>query len=191
MLRVMSMPTETATEPVLRVATREDAAEIDALMKASIRAIFPAYYDERQTASCVIHVGHVDTMLLDDGTYFALETGGEIVACGGWSRRDKLFSGDSAQEGRTRTLDPATEAAHVRAMFVRGDWTRRGLGTRILDACRDAARTEGYRRLDLLATLPGARLYEHYGFVPGDGTTITLPDGVAVACIPMDMAITD
>jgi GNAT superfamily N-acetyltransferase len=76
-------------------------------------------------------------------------------------------------------------------MFVRGDWTRRGLGTRILDACRDAARTEGYRRLDLLATLPGARLYEHYGFVPGDGTTITLPDGVAVACIPMDMAITD
>ena len=182
---------EVAAEPVLRVATRADAAEIDALMKASIRAIFPAFYDPRQVASSEVHIGHVDTMLLDDGTYFAIEAAGEIVACGGWSRRDKLFSGEAAQEGRSRPLDPATEAAHVRAMFVRGDWTRRGLGTRILDACRDAARAEGFRRLDLLATLPGARLYERYGFVPGAGTTITLPDGVRVECIPMDMAIAD
>ncbi len=177
--------------PTLRVATRDDAAEIDALMKASIRAIFPAFYDARQVASSEVHIGHVDTMLLDDGTYYALVAGEEIVACGGWSRRDKLFSGEAAQEGRSRRLDPATEAAHVRAMFVRGDWTRRGLGTRILHACRDAAREEGFRRLDLLATLPGARLYEHYGFVPGEATTITLPDGVPVACIPMAMAITD
>ncbi len=175
--------------PALRVATRSDAGTIDALMKASIRSIFPAFYDARQVASSVVHIGHVDTMLLDDGTYFVLEAGGEVVACGGWSRRDKLFSGEASQEGRTRTLDPATEAAHVRAMFVRGDWTRRGLGTRILDACRDAALAEGYRRLDLLATLPGARLYERYGFRPGEPTEITLPDGVAVACIPMDMSI--
>ena len=175
--------------PVLRLATFADAEAIDALMKASIRAIFPAFYDERQTASSVIHIGHVDLLLLDDGTYFVLEAGGEVVACGGWSRRDKLFSGEAAQENRVRTLDPATEAAHVRAMFVRGDWTRRGLGTRILDACRDAALAEGFRRLDLLATLPGAQLYERYGFRPGTPTEITLPDGVPVACIPMEMPI--
>ena len=177
------------TAPMLRVATREDAGAIDALMKASIRSIFPAFYDADQVASSVVHIGHVDTMLLDDGTYFVLESGGEVVACGGWSRRDKLFSGEASQEGRMRPLDPATEAAHVRAMFVRGDWTRRGLGTRILDACRDAALADGFRRLDLLATLPGARLYQHYGFRPTDPTTITLPDGVRIACIPMDMSI--
>src|SRR4051794_17625190 len=156
--------------PSLRVAIRDDAEAIDALMKASIRAIFPSFYDARQIASSEVHIGHVDLMLVDDGTYFVLEAGGEVVACGGWSRRDKLFSGEAAQEGRVRTLDPETEAAHVRAMFVRGDWTRRGLGTRILDACRDAALAEGYRRLDLMATLPGARLYEAYGFVPSAPT---------------------
>jgi GNAT superfamily N-acetyltransferase len=175
--------------PVLRLATRADVHAIDALMKASIRSIFPSFYDARQTASSVVYVGHVDTMLVDDGTYFVLEAGGGIVACGGWSRRDKLFSGEADQEGRIRSLDPATEAAHVRAMFVRGDWTRRGLGTRILDACRDAARAEGFRDLDLMATLPGARLYEHYGFRPGEATSITLPDGVVVECIPMGMPI--
>ena len=175
--------------PVLRHATRDDAPAIDALMKSSIRAIFPAFYDERQTESSIIHVGHVDTLLIDDGTYFILEAAGEPVACGGWSRRDKLFSGEAAQEGRVRTLDPAKEAAHVRAMFVRGDWTRRGLGTRILDACRDAALAEGYRRLDLMATLPGAQLYERYGFVPGARTEISLPDGVRLACVEMDRPV--
>jgi GNAT superfamily N-acetyltransferase len=159
-------------------------------MKASIRAIFPSFYTAAQTAASEVHIGHVDPMLIEDGTYLVLEAPGDgIVACGGWSRRDKLFSGEAAQEGRVRTLDPATEAAHVRAMFVRGDWTRRGLGTRMLDACRDAALAEGYRRLDLMATLPGAQLYERYGFVPGARTEISLPDGVRVACIPMEMAI--
>ena len=175
--------------PTLRVATRDDAAAIDALMKASIRAIFPAFYDARQTASSEVHVGHVDLMLLDDGTYFVLETDGEVVACGGWSRRDKLFSGEAAQEGRVRTLDPATEAAHVRAMFVRGDGTRRGLGTQILDACRDAALAEGYRRLDLMATLPGVPLYERFGFRVLERVTITMPDGVTVPGARMDKPI--
>ena len=132
-------------DPVLRIATPADATVIDELMKASTREIFPAFYDEVQTASAVTHIAHVDPMLLEDGTYFALEAEGELVACGGWSRRDKLFSGEAAQEGRARLLDPGTEPARVRAMFVRGDRTRRGLGTRILEACEDAARAEGLR----------------------------------------------
>lgn len=176
-------------EPVLRVATLLDAPAIDALMKASVRDIFPAFYDERQTASAVVHIAHVDPMLLEDGTYFVLEAGGAIVACGGWSRRDKLFSGEAAQEGRARLLDPATEAARVRAMFVRGDWTRRGLGTRILDACRDAARAEGFTRLSLMATLPGVLLYERYGFRRIEDVLITTPDGVDLACVTMERPV--
>ena len=118
-------------EPTVRIAYPDDAPAIDALMKASTQEIFPAFYDEVQTASAVLHIAHVDPMLIEDGTYFVLERGGEVVACGGWSRRDKRFSGEAAQEGRARLLDPATEPARVRAMFVRRDWTRRGLGTRI------------------------------------------------------------
>ena len=182
----MDHPTAT-----LRVATRDDAAALDALMKGSIAALFPAFYDERQTASGVRWIAEVDEQLIDDGTYFAIDEDGDPdpVACGGWSRRDKLFRGEASQEGRARLLDPATEPARIRAMFVRGDWARRGLGTRILEACEDAARAEGFRELSLMATLPGEQLYLRFGFVPGERTTITLPDGVALACVPMTRPI--
>ena len=170
----------------MRLAVAGDQLAIDALMKASTAALFPAFYDERQTASSVIHIAHVDPMLIEDGTYFVLEADRGIVACGGWSRRDKLFSGEASQEGRSRALDPATEPARIRAMFVRGDWTRRGLGTRILEACEAAARAEGFRQLTLLATLPGYELYVRYGFVETGRTFITLPDGVRIQCVAME-----
>jgi GNAT superfamily N-acetyltransferase len=178
-------------EPQLRTATAADRDAIDALMKASTQALFPAFYDDRQTASSVVYIAHVDPQLIADNTYFVIEAGGEILACGGWSRRRKLFTGSADQEGRAQILDPATEAAHVRAMFVRGDWTRRGLGTRILRACATAAGAEGFTRLDLMATLPGVPLYERFGFVGSHLSAITLPDGVVVDCVPMEMSITD
>ncbi len=172
--------------PALRVATPWDAPAIDILMKVSTREIFPAFYDDLQTASAVVHIAHVDPLLLQDGTYFVIEACGETIACGAWSRRDKLFSGEAAQEGRARLLDPATEPARVRAMFVRRDWTRRGLGTRILEACEDAAREEGFATLALMATLPGVLLYEHFGFRRLGDVVITMPDGTSLPCVEMD-----
>jgi GNAT superfamily N-acetyltransferase len=174
-----------AREPLLRPAVATDAATIDALRKASIRAIFPAFYDARQTASSVDHVGRLDDALITDGTYLVIEADGEIVACGGWSRRDKLYAGSADQQGHARLLDPATEAARVRAMFVGEGWTRRGLGTRILEACEAAAREEGYRALALMATQPGIPLYERFGFRTLGRVTVTLPDGVELSCAEM------
>jgi GNAT superfamily N-acetyltransferase len=178
-----------AEAPVLRLAVARDEAPIEAVMKASIADLFPAFYDARQTASSVEYIGRLDRMLIEDGTYFVLVSGDQIVACGGWSRRDKLFRGSDEQEGRDRLLDPATEPARVRAMFVRGDWTRRGLGTRILEACESAARREGFRQLSLMATLPGYQLYQHFGFQELERTSITLPDGVELACVAMEMPL--
>jgi GNAT superfamily N-acetyltransferase len=177
------------TEVALRIADPDDAAAIDALMKESGAALFPLFYDERQAASAVRFVAQVDPMLLADGTYFALEAAGELVACGGWSRRDRLYtgSGDAADDGRL--LDPATEPAKVRAMFVRGDWTRRGLGRRILEECERAARAEGFHRLSLLATLPGVPLYTACGFEPLEEVEIALEDGVPLACVAMEKPI--
>src|SRR5215217_3899236 len=177
-------------EPALRMATLDDAPAIDALMKTSTRSLFQGFYDRRQIESSVIHIAHVDPMLVEDGTYFVLQTPtGDLVACGGWSRRDKLFSGSPEQEGRARLLDPATEAARVRAMFVRPDWTRRGLGTRILEACEAAARAEGFRQLSLMATLPGLPLYERFGFQVRSREPIKLPDGVLLECAAMEEPI--
>jgi GNAT superfamily N-acetyltransferase len=133
-------------------------------MKASAAAIFPRFYDERRAASAVRYVAEVDPTLLADGTYFVLEVDGEPVACGGWSRRDRLYTGSGGADDDGRMLDPATEPARVRAMFVRDDWTRRGLGRRIIDECESAARREGFRRLVLGATLPGVPLYLACGF---------------------------
>jgi len=176
--------------PSLRVATPADAAAVEALMKASAAAIFAAYYDARQTASAVRYVAQADPMLLEDGTYFVLEVGSELVGCGGWSRRGRPYMGSAAAPGDDRLLDPETEPAHVRAMFVRPDWTRRGLGRRILEECEAAARREGFRRLELVATLPGIALYRAFGFTPtADIEDILLADGVRLPCLAMSKAI--
>jgi GNAT superfamily N-acetyltransferase len=160
-------------------------------MKTSAAALFPLFYDGRQSASAVEHVAQVDHALLVDGTYFVLESGGELVGCGGWSRRDRLYTGSGDAEGDDRLLDPAREPARVRAMFVRADWTRRGLGRRILEACESAARAEGFRQLSLMATLPGVPLYRAYGFIYLEEQEVVMPDGVAIPCVSMEKPIAD
>jgi GNAT superfamily N-acetyltransferase len=176
-------------EPSLRVATSDDAAAIDALMKESAAALFPGVYTPEQAESAVRFVAQVDRMLLADGTYFVLEAGGEPVACGGWSRRAKPYTGSGDADGDDRMLDPATEPAHVRAMFVRADWTRRGLGRRILEACEAAARREGFRRLGLVATTSGVPLYLAYGFRPLEVVEVPLPDGVVLEGVAMELSL--
>ena len=176
-------------EPALRVATLDDEAALDALMRESAAVLFPRFYEDRQAASAVRYIPEVDRMLLADGTYFVLEAGGEAVACGGWSRRDRLYTGSGDAEGDARALDPTSEPARVRAMFVRPDWTRRGLGRRILEACEEAARREGFHRLVLMSTLPGLPLYRAYGFRALEELEISLPDGVKIPCVSMDKPI--
>jgi GNAT superfamily N-acetyltransferase len=177
------------SSPVLRLATECDLDAVGALMRASALELFPRYYDEHQTASAVVHIARVDPALVADGTYFVHDAGDEIVACGGWSRRGRLYTGSGDQHGDDRLLDPRTEAAHIRAMFVRPDWTRRGLGRAILEAGRDAARHEGFRRLDLMATLPGVPLYRAFGFREVEAVVLTMPDGVTIEGVVMERPI--
>lgn len=174
---------------MLRVATEADIDAIQALMRASILALFPAFYDERQTASAAVYVARVDLALIADRTYFVHEEEGEVVACGGWSRRGRLYTGPGDKASDDRLLDPATDAAHVRAMFVRADWARRGLGRAILEAGRAAAEAEGFRRLDLMATLSGEQLYRAYGFREIERVIVTMPDGVRIEGIVMERPV--
>jgi GNAT superfamily N-acetyltransferase len=164
----------------VRAARSDEAEAIDDLMKASIRGLFPRVYGPEQTASSERYISSVDPMLIDDGTYFVIEEADELIACGGWSRRDKLYTGSGDGADDARLLDPASEPARVRAMFVRPDRTRRGLGTLILEACEAAAKAEGYRALALVATLPGVPVYERYGFVVTAEHPVVMPDGMTI-----------
>lgn len=175
--------------PALRLARIDDAEQITRLMRASVLELFPRFYDETQTASAAVYIAHLDLTLIEDGTYFVHEVDGEIVACGGWSRRQKLYTGSGDQSDDARLLDPSTEPARVRAMFVRADWTRRGLGTAILDACSRAAWDEGFRAFVLGATLPGVPLYRSFGFHDVEAITVPMPDGVTVEALAMQREI--
>jgi GNAT superfamily N-acetyltransferase len=177
--------------PPQRVARRADIEQIRALMRDSVLDIFPRFYDPEQTASAALYIARLDTQLIEDGTYFVHEaTPGEIVACGGWSRRGKLHAGAGDAPDDDRLLDPRTEPARVRAMFVRTDWTRRGLGRAILESCARAARAEGFTTLTLMATLPGEQLYRAFGFIQTARPALTLDDGVQVEGVAMQRAIT-
>lgn len=175
----------------LRLATSADAEAIQALMTASVEAIFPSFYDPQQVASGLKFIGVLDPTLIEDGTYFVVEApDGTLAACGGWSRRDKLFNGAQVTGVEARLLDPASEPARVRAMFVSGGWTRRGLGTRILEACEDAARAEGFTGLALMATMPGLALYRSWGFGAEQPQDLVMPDGVRIPGVAMTRSVT-
>jgi GNAT superfamily N-acetyltransferase len=175
--------------PRQRIASAADVPRITELMRASALDLFPHFYDERQTASAAVHIAHVDTTLIDDGTYFVHEAGDQIVACGGWSRRHKLYTGSGPGDDDDRPLDPRTDPARVRAMFVRADWTRRGLGRAILGSCERAARAEGFTRLVVRATLPGEPLYRSFGFRELERFPLTMPDGVSIECVAMERPV--
>jgi GNAT superfamily N-acetyltransferase len=175
--------------PPQRLAVESDAPRISELMRSSVLELFPHFYDQQQTASAAVHIAHLDMQLIEDGTYFVHEAADEIVACGGWSRRNKLYSGPGDRDDDDRPLDPNTEPARVRAMFVRGDWTRRGIGRAILESCERDARDEGFKSFVLGATLPGEPLYRAFGFREVERFDLTMPDGVAVVCVAMERPI--
>jgi predicted N-acetyltransferase YhbS len=169
----------------LRLATPADVPALLELIPASVRALSPGFYDEAQIESAIRHVFGPDTQLIADGTYFVAEAGGVIVGCGGWSRRRTLYGGDQMKDADDPLLDPATEAAKIRAFFVHPAWARRGVGSAIMRACTDAARAAGFGALELMATLPGEPLYRAFGFRAVERVTATFPDGVAVPFVRM------
>ena len=174
---------------MLRLATIADCADLERVMKASARELGAAFYDERQNAGFIAYVAVLDRQLVEDGTYFVVEEQGELAACGGWSRRDKLFTGNDTSAGGARLLVPGKEPARVRAMFVSPRFARRGLGRRILEACEDAARTAGFQAVELMATLPGVPLYAIAGYAELAPFDVALPDGTPLPCVRMRKAL--
>jgi GNAT superfamily N-acetyltransferase len=170
----------------LRVAAARDVAAIAALIPVSARELSKGFYTEEQTESAIRFVFGPDRRLIEDGTYYVAEEEQELAGCGGWSKRRTLFGGDQMKSADDPLLDPATEAARIRAFFVHPRFARRGVGSRILEACLAAARAAGFRRVELAATLPGVPLYERFGFAARERIDAALPDGVVLPILRME-----
>jgi GNAT superfamily N-acetyltransferase len=173
----------------VRVATDADVPALRTLVGESVRGLSVGYYTAAQAESALVHVFGPDTQLIADGTYYVVESGGVLVAAGGWSGRRTLYGGDQTKSGADAALDPATEPARIRAFFVHPAWARRGLGRLMFEHCRSAARAAGFHELTLVATLPGVPLYTTLGFIEGERFAVPMPDGLELPVVRMTRKI--
>ena len=146
-----------------RLADRSDLDALRAVMDAAIAELQKPFLDAQQIESSRTIMG-LDTQLVDDGTYFVVEADGELAGCGGWSRRATLYGGDQSPGRSAALLDPAKDAARVRAMYTHPRHARKGVGRLILSLCEAAARAEGFRSVELMATMAGEPLYRACGY---------------------------
>jgi GNAT superfamily N-acetyltransferase len=174
----------------LRPATMADVPALEELIRASVTALSAEHYTSEQIASAMAHVFGVDTQLIADETYFVAEVAGQLVGSGGWSKRTTLFGGDQSKADRPDPLlDPATEAARIRAFYVHPRWSRRGVGSQILNACEYAARAAGFSRIELVATLPGEPLYTARGYEKAGAMRLETPDGQSLPAFRMTKSL--
>ena len=154
------MTNETLTH---RLAQRDDLEALKALMESAISENQKAFLDPNQIASSRAIMG-LDTQLIDDGTYFVIESNGQLAGCGGWSRRATMYGGDQTPGRSAALLDPTKDAARIRAMYTHPNHTRKGIGRLIIALCEEAAKAEGFTKMELVATLSGEPLYRACGF---------------------------
>ncbi len=170
----------------LRAATLADQSALRELIARSIRSLGSSDYTPSQIEAALRGAFGLDTALIRDGTYFvAVTEHQEIVGCGGWSRRKTLFGSDARDDRDDASLNPMSDSAKIRAFFVHPAHARRGLGRAILERSEAEAIRAGFSAFELMATLPGLRLYEKCGYVSGAAILYPLPGGLSIAFVPM------
>ena len=168
-----------------RIATPADLEALRAVMALAIAELQRGFLTPDQIIASNAVMG-LDTQLIADGTYFIVEEEGRIAGCGGWSHRATLYGGDHSKDLRDPAqLDPAVDAARIRAMYTHPDFARRGVGRLVMQLCEDAARAAGFTRAEMMATLSGEPLYRACGYTPIERIEAPGPNGVAVPLIRM------
>jgi len=172
-----------------RLATEDDLAALRALMTLAIARLQKDFLSDAQIEASYAVMG-LDTQLIADRTYFLVGDQGRLAGCGGWSRRATLYGGDhSAALRNSALLDPAVDAARVRAMYTHPDLARRGVGRLILGLCEAAAAAAGFQSVELMATLSGEPLYRACGYVEIERTTATPVNNVSVPLLRMSKSL--
>jgi len=180
----------TATPITLRLARSDDVPLLEALIPLSARALQAATYSPAQIEGALGTVFAVDRQLIADETYFVAERDSEMVACGGWSRRKTMFGGDRGRSPLGDSLlDPNADAARIRAFFVHPAYARRGIGRLMMSACERAAAGDGFRALELVATLAGEPLYAAFAFQVVERYDVALANGLSLPVVRMAKAL--
>ncbi len=169
-----------------RLARLDDLEALHEVMARSIAQLQSSFLTPEQVAASHQVMG-LDTQLVKDQTYFIIESGRRVAGCGGWSFRATLYGGDESVVAREpKLLDPATDAAKIRAMYTDPDFTRRGIGTRIIQLCENAARDAGFKRVELMATVAGVPLYLNQGYESNDDGKFADVDGIQIPLLRME-----
>ena len=178
----------------LRVATRDDIPALHELIARSVREVMAWAYSASQLEAALGTWLGVDSRLVEDGTYFVVEVEQEtrtvMAGCGGWSKRKTPYGSDHRPGREDVLLDPKTDAAKIRAMFVHPDWGRRGIGSMIMDECEREASAAGFTRFEMGATLSGVPLYRHYGYEEIERVELPLANGETLPIVKMGKAST-
>ena len=170
----------------IREARRSDTESIAELIAESVRGLAVGFYDNRQIELSIRSVFGIDHQLIEDGTYFVAESDGQIVGCGGWSKRKTLFGASAYGESRDpELLEPKVDAAKIRAFFIHPSAARKGIGKAILQRCEDEASAAGFRKVEMMATLPGVPLYSACGYEKAESVAIPVGEGLEIECIRM------
>jgi GNAT superfamily N-acetyltransferase len=176
----------------IRPAVPADVPVLQQLIDASVRELQAQDYTPAQMQGALQTVFGVDSQLIADGTYLVAEAliaedaRAVIAGCGGWSKRKTLYGGDKWTGREDSLLDPSHDAAKIRAFFIHPAWARRGVGTLILEACEAAAKSAGFTRYEMGATLTGAKLFGVKGYVPVRWIEIPLVNGELLPVIHME-----
>lgn len=176
---------------LLRKAVFGDLDELAALARRAVLGLSSGFYDSDQARSASDCITAPDTDLIADQTLFVAIVENRIVGCGGWSKRRKLYTGSAPAEGPCDWLDPETRPARIRAFFVDPNFARRGIARALYEACRDQALEAGFKRFELMATLPGVPFYENLGFISEGATNLELVDGKSLPAVGMGITLTD
>lgn len=169
----------------LRKAALSDLAALETLIARSARDLCIQDYTIQQVEGALRGAFGVDTQLIVDGTYFVVEHHGEIVGCGGWSRRHTLFGGDAHSQRDAGELNPLNDPARIRAYFVHPEHVRKGIGRALLKRCEAEALAYGFSRFELMATLPGVKFYEAQGYLAGASIQYQIDKDLSIEFVPM------
>jgi len=168
-----------------RLARQDDIPALERLIPVSVRTLQAPQYSPAQMEAALGPVFGVDRQLIRDGTYFVVERDAQIVGCGGWSKRNSLFGGDSGRAGEDPLLNPECDSARIRAFFVHPERARRGIGRGILAACESAIQAAGFRSAELVATLAGEAFYAAFDYSAAERYEIRMSADLTLPVVRM------